>query len=110
MTPAEIIAGRLHFHIAGLTDVVAADLAKAAIAALDKEGFVIVPRTPTEKMLVAGIKVCSHAAITNAPQTAVIYGQPKDIYQAMIKVAKAYNARVSALPPIRTDETDDAST
>ncbi len=61
--------------------------AQAAIAALDKEGFVIVPRTPTEKMLVAGIKVCSHAAITNAPQTAVIYGQPKDIYQAMIEAA-----------------------
>ena len=94
MTPAEIIAK----HICCPTNdgcfsnvdkpclsPTSTENAECTITALDKAGFVIVPRTPTEKMLVAGIKVCSHAAITNAPQTAVIYGQPKDIYQAMIE-------------------------
>ena len=80
MTPAEILERAMEDF-----DPPWYGRAQAAIIALDKEGFVIVPKAPTDEMAVAGIKVCEGAMTTNEPQTAVIYGQPKEIYQAMIE-------------------------
>lgn len=40
-------------------------------------------RKPTEKMVVAGVKVMSAATQHAQPHVAVIFGQPKDVWQAM---------------------------
>ena len=65
--------------------------ARAAIeahkAALEDAGLVIVPRKPTGEMVVAGAKTMAAAMPDGEAQTAVIYGQPKDVFNAMIAEA-----------------------
>jgi len=65
--------------------------AEAAIAAhtqaLEEAGIALVPLKPTEAMVKAGIMAMDgHEAPTAT--TAVIYGQPKDIWQAMVNEAR----------------------
>jgi len=58
--------------------------ADAILADIDKAGSVIVPREPTEEMIVQGAKAMTVAAVNAEPQSAVIFGQPKEVWQAMI--------------------------
>jgi hypothetical protein len=58
------------------------------LAALDAAGLAVVPKEPTEAMCVAGVMAMEGRA-ANTATTAVIYGQPKAIYRAMIAKGQA---------------------
>lgn len=50
--------------------------------------LILLPKKATPEMCVAGVKVMAAAMGENEPQTAVIYGQPNKIYEAMVKAYK----------------------
>ncbi len=55
---------------------------------LDNAGFAVVPKEPTEKMVIAGATEAMQGQSTSSGGT-VIFGQPKDVYRAMIKAANS---------------------
>ena len=59
-------------------------MAKGFARTLADGGMVIVPREPTALMVVQGARAMTIAAVNQKPQSAVIFGQPKEIYKAMI--------------------------
>lgn len=52
--------------------------------ALTELGLVVAPLCPSKDMCVAGIKAMDACAASTAT-TAVIYGEPREVYQAMIE-------------------------
>lgn len=61
--------------------------ADKAIAALKAAGWRIVPEEATEAMVVEGVKAMTAAGDPTAV-SAAIFGQPRDIYHAMISAAE----------------------
>lgn len=58
--------------------------AAAVLTTLKSAGFVIAPRPPSGEMVIAGAKAMVGQATSGGGM--VIFGQPKDVYEAMLSV------------------------
>lgn len=81
MKAQRIIVKALHENFSEFTE----DQANAVIEALKLEGFVLVPRVPTEEMIQIGAKANSECLNDNAPLGERLYRHPAiQVYAAMV--------------------------